>query len=292
MPGPLMRWSLLISLALAVAPMAGCEGCSTAEPTVPAGISVAVSIDGSAAPAIDSAALQAAKPDFEAEEHRSWRLASLLGDRYRPKTMGVELEDQNGRRTMLRRAGAAQSKVVVLAVNRSGSVTVALVAADAPFPPYHGRGGNRGKAGNKGRVKDVKRIWLRTEKPKAKPAGPAFRVQVAVGDDDPISWSQDDFAKVEQLSFTPGDGEGRRSAWSLRELATKLLGEGAAIVEITGEGSKGVTISAEHWQDKSRVPLLRVNRRGLLKFVWVGADMTPLEGETAVRRVQTLGAKR
>jgi hypothetical protein len=293
MPGPLTRWSLLVSLALAVVPsIAGCEGCSTAEPTVPAGISVAVNIGGSESVAIDSAALQASKPDFESDDHRAWRLTSLLGERFQPKTMAVELEDEDGRRTMLRRAGAAQSKVVVVVVNRAGSPTVALVAADKPFPAHHGRGGNRGKAGNKGRVKNVKRIWLRTEKPKAKPSGPAFTVQVEVEGGEPLSWTQDDLDKVKQLSFTPGDGEGRRSAWSLRALATKLVGEGAAFVEVTGEGSKGVKISAAHWKDESRLPLLRVNRRGLLKFVWVSSDMSPLEGETAVRRVQKLSVTR
>ena len=151
------RLWLLFALALP-----GCESCSEPEaPAIPEGIAVAVSIDDASAPTIDSARLRDHTPDFQDGDHRSWRLESLVGG-YEKGRMTVELEESGGERSVVARPGEAGERIVVVAVNRAGAVRVGLVSASEPFPPFHGRGGNRGRGGDPSRVRDVKRIVLRS----------------------------------------------------------------------------------------------------------------------------------
>lgn len=156
-----MARGLWIVLALVLSG-SGCESCAEPEaPAIPEGISVAVSIDDAAATTIDSARLRDRAPDFQDGDHRSWRLESLV-ERYQQGRMTVELEESGGERSVVARPGEAGERIVVVAVNRAGAVRVGLVAASDPFPPFHGRGGNRGRGGDPSRVRDVKRIVLRS----------------------------------------------------------------------------------------------------------------------------------
>jgi hypothetical protein len=58
--------------------------------------------------------------------------------------------------------------------------------------------------------------------------------------------------------------------WSLRELATDLVGSNARIVSITGESTHPLAAAA--WTDASRVPIVHSTRRGSLKFRWADPD--------------------
>ncbi|HUH03162.1 MAG TPA: hypothetical protein VML75_14295 [Kofleriaceae bacterium] len=66
------------------------------------------------------------------------------------------------------------------------------------------------------------------------------------------------------------EGEVARSGWSLHALAEAAGAE--RISAVIGEDGARVAISAAEWHDDIRVPLLRQNRRGMLKFQWIVED--------------------
>ena len=73
----------------------------------------------------------------------------------------MQLEDVEGKRHWLTTPGEdLEDGVVAVEINKSGNLRVAVLSPDDPFPPYHGRGGNRGRHGDGSRVKGVKRILL------------------------------------------------------------------------------------------------------------------------------------
>src|ERR1019366_7239690 len=57
-------------------------GPASSEPN--SDLSIAVEIDGTPAAAIDSAKLNSTNPDFKNDEHRAWKLTSLLPNTNRP----------------------------------------------------------------------------------------------------------------------------------------------------------------------------------------------------------------
>jgi len=63
-------------------------GPASSEPS--STLSIATEIDGAPAAAIDSARLNATNPDFKNDEHRAWKLTSLLPNTNRP---GVALPE-------------------------------------------------------------------------------------------------------------------------------------------------------------------------------------------------------
>src|SRR5215510_3645143 len=50
------------------------------EVAVPVGVTIAVSADGAERPPIDTAMLEAKRPDFVDEEHRAWRVRTLVAE--------------------------------------------------------------------------------------------------------------------------------------------------------------------------------------------------------------------
>ena len=94
------------------------------------------------------------------------------------------------------------------------------------------------------------------------------------------TWKKDSFDKVPRYNIG-SDGEAR-DVWSLRELATTLVGSGAHVVSVTGEdGTKPMDGSG--WADMTKTPILHTTRRGTLKFTW--ADDKGTWGETVVKDV-------
>jgi hypothetical protein len=120
----------------------------SASVTVPAGLHVEVEVDGMPAPPIDAARLSATKPDFSDDEHRAWRLATLVGPPgSRPGVVINALGDKGVGLEMHPTAGP-DDPVPVLSLNRRGDVVVELVTPDDPFPNFHGKGGRLNRPGD------------------------------------------------------------------------------------------------------------------------------------------------
>jgi hypothetical protein len=83
------------------------------------------------------------------------------------------------------------------------------------------------------------------------------------------TWTPETFAKVSHFVGTNNDGEAR-DVWSLREVATDLVGSGARIVSITGDSTHAIGSAA--WSDPSKIPIVHSTRRGVLKFRWADPD--------------------
>ena len=290
---PLRRRPLL-TLAL-LAALVGCERSDAAG--IPEGLSVQVIVDGEPGPLIDTARLRRHPPDFKAADRHGWRLSTLLPKRYRPADMTVEVEDPAGDRHLVASVVDAGDRIVVVAVNKSG-LRVAQVSAEQPWPPFHGRGGNRGRQGDPSRIKRVKRVVLTaatasTANPSttvtAAAAAP-LAVEVRIQGGATRTWTRADLNRVPTRAFAPGDGDGERAAWSLRDVVATMVGKEATLLEVHGKRGRHMQVPAASWADPTRTPLLRINRDGELKFLWVGEDMRPL-GDRQIRRVQALVIK-
>ena len=149
-------------LALALVAMACLGGCSRAsdqgsakqwqhdpppgELTVPAGLSIAVTVDGAARPPITSAALSSVKPDFSDADHRAWLIATLVADAAPAGTV-IEAASPTGVSVKLSHPMADGLEPVV-ALTRRGEVMFEALAPKDPFPRYHGQGGRVHRAGD------------------------------------------------------------------------------------------------------------------------------------------------
>jgi hypothetical protein len=149
----------LVALALGIA-----SGCSKPDDTsdakrspkpppaasvaIPAALHVEVEVDGAPAPAIDAARLSGIKPDFSDEDHRAWRLTTLVGAAAARPGVVVNVLGDKGVALEMRPAGGASDPAPVLSLNRRGEVKVEVVAPDDPFPDFHGKGGRLNRPGD------------------------------------------------------------------------------------------------------------------------------------------------
>lgn len=99
-------------------------------------------------------------------------------------------------------------------------------------------------------------------------APPVLRLEVAI-DGAPMTWAADAFARVPPATANNRGGDAR-DVWSLRALATTLVGPGARVVAV-GAAGQTVAITADAWADPARTPILHTTRRGTLKFRWADA---------------------
>lgn len=266
-----------IALAAALLLAGGCKVKEGRAPgNIPAGIDVAVTVDGQAAARADSAWLSARKPDFEDGEWRAWRLSALAGEAAEAAGTVVEVGDVDGQRSRLQ---AGPQAVPVLTFNRQGELVVMVLDPANPFPSFHGRGGNRGRGGEEDRVRNVTEIAVRTG---SAPARTLFRVER--GGAEVGGFGADDLAALPTVAFTPRDGEPVK-AWSVRDIAKAI---GAERIDLVRGRSGETAIDPAQWKDASRTPVLRRNSKGQLKFEWADAAGGPIEGPevrevTAVR---------
>jgi hypothetical protein len=163
------RITVVLTLALVAA---GCQKASessdakrmpkpppsaSAEPSEK--VHIDVEVDGAPGPAIDSAKLASVPPDFKDDEHRAWKMTTLLGASADRQGAVIAATGEKDVTILLPRAKSKTDPVPVLTVNRRGEVFATLVAPDDPFPPYHGRGGRLARPGDPlPRVSGVKRI--------------------------------------------------------------------------------------------------------------------------------------
>jgi hypothetical protein len=129
----------------------------SAEPVMP--VHIEVEIDGKPAPPIDAARLAAVKPDFEDEDRRAWRIATLLGPPADRDGVSIAVTGEKGLALVAKPPRAATDPIPVLTTNRRGDPHFALVPANEPFPAYHGRGGRLARPGDPlPRISGVTRI--------------------------------------------------------------------------------------------------------------------------------------
>jgi hypothetical protein len=116
---------------------------------IPSALHVDVEIDGAPAAAIDGARLAAIKPDFANDEHRVWRLATLVGPAAARAGAVVSAVGDNGVTLQMPVPASSSDPLPTLALNRRGDAVVGLVDPADPFPGYHGRGGRLNRPGDR-----------------------------------------------------------------------------------------------------------------------------------------------
>src|SRR4051812_22933060 len=111
-------------------------------------VRVDVEIDGIAQPAIDAAKLAATPPDFKDDDHRAWRIGTLLGaNAARPRT-AITVTGAKDVAVTMKNPSAPSDPIPVFSVNRRGEAIAELVSPDQPFPAYHGQGGRLSRPGD------------------------------------------------------------------------------------------------------------------------------------------------
>ncbi len=149
------HYAARLIVALTVVSVVGCTTPERDPPArIPPDLSITVEVDGVEVAAIDAARLTAQPPDYVDEHRQAWRLGTLLGSSYVRGETHLEAEQRDGTRTIL----AAQGREPVLLLNRNGDALIAELDVSEPFPGFHGRGGNRGRAGDPDRIRDVTRL--------------------------------------------------------------------------------------------------------------------------------------
>jgi hypothetical protein len=115
------------------------------EVSIPAGLEIAVTVDGAAKPAITADTLRGVKPDYADEERKAWRIPSLVGEAAPPGL--VEAASPAGVSVKFSHP-APDGREPVLFLTRRGEVIVAALDPKDPFPRYHGQGGRLHRAGD------------------------------------------------------------------------------------------------------------------------------------------------
>ena len=131
---------------------------------VPAGISIAVDIDGDAKPAITTDRLLATKPDFADAERRAWLIPTLVADAA-PQGTVIEAFAPTGVSVKIAHP-TSEGLEPVLFLDRRGALVASVIDPKDPFPPYHGKGGRLHRAGDSmPRIAPVSKLSVTRPKP-------------------------------------------------------------------------------------------------------------------------------
>jgi hypothetical protein len=256
-------------------------------------VHIDVEIDGVAAAAIDAPRLSAAKPDFADDEHRSWRLATLVGPAAtRPGAVVAAVGDK-GVALEMPAGASASDPTPVLSLNRRGDVVVGLVTPDDPFPDFHGKGGRLNRPGDPlPRLASPTKLRVYVAGAAAAPGASssagtgtgggkgegggeqsgaaAAPLRVVVTGGAPTTWAPDALAQVAHFAIHADGAD--KDAWSLRDVAHKLVGPTARVTAVVDGDGTHAKIDAKAWGDAKKTPVLRINRRGMYKIEWVDKD--------------------
>jgi hypothetical protein len=113
--------------------------------TIPAELSISVTVDGEPRDPITTAGLQKARPDFSDADRKAWRIATLIEEAIPAGT--VEAASPTGFSVKFQHP-TPDGFEPVLFLTRRGEVIVAAVNPKDPFPRYHGQGGRLARAGD------------------------------------------------------------------------------------------------------------------------------------------------
>lgn len=114
---------------------------------IPPSLSIAVTVDGAAAPALDAARLAAVPADFADSERRAWRLTSVVPAFDQPGRT-IEAVGPSGMTLKLDRPVTADAVTPVVFLTRRGDVVITVLDPAQPFPDYHGQGGRLRRPGD------------------------------------------------------------------------------------------------------------------------------------------------
>lgn len=143
------RWLLMIALVACSRASDQKEQLQREAPgsgvNVPAGVSIAVTVGGTAKAPITSATLAATRPDFVDPDRRAWRVATLVPE----AVPGTEVEASSPGGVAVTFAEPTPDGLEpVLFLTRRGEVIVAALDPKDPFPRFHGQGGRLHRAGD------------------------------------------------------------------------------------------------------------------------------------------------
>jgi hypothetical protein len=231
----------------------------------PADLHVDVVIEGAEGPAITKTRLAKMTPEYDDGHRRAFAMADFLGWLYQRPDVALEVEDGAGRVARYEKPG--QGLKLVLVVAADGSTHVALLDASQ-------RLGDGGAA--------VRRLRL-VLSPVAGAEAPPPELALELDGKSQPAWRLDDLGPA-TVEIT-GDGGAKRSGWPLRELLSHRIGAHARVVAVAGNES--ATIDAAEWNDRTRIPVLRLNRRHAFRLQWIARDGSPAPGPS-VRNVTAL----
>ncbi|HEY8086681.1 MAG TPA: hypothetical protein VIF09_02520 [Polyangiaceae bacterium] len=278
----------------------------SASVAVPASLHIDVEVDGTPVAPIDAARLEGVKPDFNDDDHRAWRLATLVGPAAaRPGVVIAAVADQ-GVSLELRPTGAATDPTPVLELNRRGEVVVTMMSPGEPFPEFHGKGGRLNRPGDPApRVMSPTKLRVSVAGASAaasstvgtgtnggagkgggeSASGNAQPLKVVITGGTPTTWTPDAFAPVKRFTIHSDGSE--KDAWSLRDIAHQLVGPKARVLGAVDGGGTKARIAGKDWADAKKTPVLRINRRGMYKIEWVDKDGN-MTNDDDVRDVKTI----
>ncbi len=274
-----------------------------APPSPTSGISkeltIPLEIDGVKATAITAGVLGGVKPDYSDKTRRAWRLETIVAA-FRRTNAVAEVVSANGTAILMRPPKQPTDPLPVLSLTRRGDIVAALVSPRDPFPQYHGRGGRLQRPGDpRPRATSIELLRIYIEQPSAADQWRANEVagKQAIGalevriDEEPQVGIEDKvMERLRTLSILGDDGE-KRPAWSLRNLAQIIVGPKGPLVRVHSNDNQVATIAKADWDNTDKTPVLRVNRRGILKFQWIGENGTPT-GDRQIRAVTRIDLSR
>jgi len=133
------------------------------EVAIPAGLEIAVTVDGAVKGPITAATLRGVRPDYADEERKAWRIPSLVGEGAPPGV--VEASSPAGVSVRFSHP-TPEGLEPVLFLTRRGEVIVAALDPKDPFPRYHGQGGRLRRAGDQlPRVAPVSKLDITRTRP-------------------------------------------------------------------------------------------------------------------------------
>ena len=113
---------------------------------VPAGLSIAVDVDGQGRAPITADTLNTVKPDFVDVEHRVWLIPTLVAEASVPGA-AVEATAPSGMSVRLGHP-MPDGYEPALFLSRRGEIKVGAIDPKDPFPRWHGQGGRLHRAGD------------------------------------------------------------------------------------------------------------------------------------------------
>ena len=263
------------------------------DPKIPANLKILVEIDGKPAEPITATHLSAIDPDYTDKDRRAWRIGSVVGAAFQRSNAVVEIGTSQGGTMLMRVPKSPNDLQPVLSLTRRGNLIAALVSPQDPFPSYHGRGGRLQRPGDpRPHVSAIEKLRIYVEKPSESQVWQenqqrgraALASMILRVDGKAMSTNVKQFAQIAPLSIQGDTGE-RRAAWPLKKVVSLVEDSQPQAVIVADQDGGTLSISMTDWTNSKKTPVLRVNRQGLLKFQWLGADGRPT-GERQVRGVR------